>query len=99
MATILKIVGSAAGAPEPPDGPYIIKYDPTLDETGAYTLVTTADPCRAKRFDCTRDAIGYYRQVCPNHRFDTPGHLNRPITHYSVSFEPAPEAGARDAAE
>ena len=87
---VLKLVGQPRGEPTVADGRYVVHYDPRLDAGGVYTLETTSDLAAAKRFASGTEALRYYRQVCPNHPEDSPGHPNRPLTAFSVQLVPVP---------
>jgi len=85
---VLRIAARSDGARTRVDGRYIVAYDPTIDATGAYRLDTTADIHRAKGFSRVSEIADFIRQPSPNVPFDSPGHVNRPITCYHIEIVP-----------
>jgi hypothetical protein len=85
---VLKIGSRVDGAPTPVDGQFIVRYDPTFDRTGAYRLDTSAEIEAAIGFSTVLEAAQYIRRRSPNKRYDSPGHINRPITCYHIELLP-----------
>src|SRR5216684_222345 len=79
--TIIRLVSRVDGVATRVDGQYVVAYNPRLAD-GAYALDTTLSVTKARRFLSLAAAIEYARQVCPDPRYDSPGHLNRPLTVY-----------------
>ena len=85
---VLRIGGRVDGRPTPVDGQFIVYYDPTFDRTGAYRLDTSAAIDTAIGFSTVLEAAQYIRRRSPNKPFDSPGHVNRPITCYHIEMLP-----------
>jgi len=97
----IRIDGLVDGTPTIFDGQYVIEYDPsrtgTNPETGApvplFHLVTTPDIDRATRFG-PAEAVHLYRAVDQRNPVRDDGEPNRPLTAFTVEFEPANEVPA-----
>lgn len=85
---VLKIFGRVDGKPTRVDGQFIVRYDPTFDRTGAYRLDTSNDINAAIGFSTVDEAARYIRRPSPNKPYDSPGHVNRPITCYHLELVP-----------
>lgn len=85
---VLKIFGRSDGVRTPVDGAYIVEYDPTFDRTGAYWLDTSYDINQAKGFSTVLEVSDFVQRPSPNKPFDSPGHVNRPITCYHLEIVP-----------
>jgi hypothetical protein len=85
---VVKIFARVDGAPTPVDGQFIVRYDPMIDQTGAYRLDTTADIDEALGFSRVSEIEAFIRRPSPNVPFDRPGHVNRPITCYHLEILP-----------
>jgi hypothetical protein len=85
---VLRIAFRVDGKPTRVDGEYIVAYDPTFDRTGAYRLDTSPDIDAALGFPDGAKALQYIRRPSPNRPFDSPGHVNRPITCYHIQLMP-----------
>lgn len=85
---VLRIGSRVDGVPTPVDGQFIVRYDPTLDRTGAYRLDTSAAIESAIGFSTVLEAAAYIRRRSPNKPYDSPKHVNRPITCYHIEMLP-----------
>lgn len=85
---VLRIGSRIDGVRTPVDGLFVVAYDPTFDRTGAYRLDTSDDIQVAIGFSTIDEAARYIRKPSPNIPFDSPGHVNRPITCYHIKIVP-----------
>jgi hypothetical protein len=85
---VLKILARVDGVRTPVDGQYVVGYDPTFDATGAYWLDTTSDIRQAIGFSRVSEVQAFVERPSPNVPFDSPGHVNRPITCYHLEVVP-----------
>jgi len=84
---VIKIVGTARGAPTEFAGQYVMEYQPmAIDSLGHYKggkLVTTPDLSQALRFEGAADAMRCWQRQngwLPN------GKPNRPLTAFTVEI-------------
>ncbi|UQX13410.1 RNA-guided endonuclease TnpB family protein [Candidatus Mycobacterium methanotrophicum] len=95
---IIRIIGLVDGTPTDFDGQYVVEYDPSRvgaqPVTGRpmrlFHLVTTPDIGRATRF-ALAEAVHVHRAVDRRDPTRADGELNRPLTAFTVDFEPATE--------
>lgn len=83
---VLKICLRADGARTPVYGQFVAHYDPTIAADGAYRLDTTSNITEAVGFPTIDEAAAYIQRPSPNVPFDGPGHVNRPITAYTIEL-------------
>ena len=92
MKVIMRILGVGASAVgfDGAAGQYVRSYDPDGND-GRGDLEITNDPARARVFTDAGEGLRVWRSqatACPI-RWD--GKPNRPLTAFTVTFEPAPE--------
>jgi len=74
-------------SPDVPVGDYLASYDPEArDGRGSGTW--TPDKARALLFEDEKAAMAFYNQVPRNRPVRPDGKPNRPLTAYTVAFEP-----------
>jgi hypothetical protein len=85
--------GPAEAGARDPSGEYLESYDPEARD-GHGLIYWTPDPVRALVFPTFAAAFGMWRAVpaCRPVRWD--GQPNRPLTAYTVVFEPPPVPAA-----
>lgn len=69
------------------DGEFVKEYDPNGGEGGGFASFTT-DPHEAVTFATMAEAIAFTQQVPRSKPFRDDGKPNRPLTAFSISFEP-----------
>lgn len=85
---VLRLGTRVDGVPTRVDGQFVVQYDPSFDRTGAYRLDTSTEIDAAIGFSTVDKAALYIRRPSPNRPFDSPGHVNRPITCYHIELLP-----------
>ena len=83
---VLRMGPRVDGVRTPVGGRFIVHYNPMLDRSGAYRLDVSNDIDKAIGFSTVTEAAKYIRRPCPNKRYDSPGHINRPITCYHIEL-------------
>jgi hypothetical protein len=74
---------------------WLEEYDTTVEDSAGYgRLSLTGSPARALAFRDTAEAMAFWTQVSKTVPVrDTDGKPNRPLTVFTVSVSPLPEAG------
>ena len=91
---IIKLVGLVVGTPTPFDGQYLTEYDPEKDGVSPdglpmqAVIKTSPDPRRALQYTDFPHALETWKRVCQRHPVRDDGRPNRPLTAFTVSFEP-----------
>lgn len=85
---VIKIEGLVVGPPTEYDGEYLLSYDPGIGKPGECILDTVRDPQLAKKFPDMVEARKEWMRIDPREPMRFDGKPNRPLTSFSVSFEP-----------
>ena len=87
MSVAMKLEGVPLdGVVTPYDGQYVKEWNATKD-----VLVTTTNILEAKRYPSIIEAREDWMQVDQRHPLRPDGRPNRPLTGYSITFDPIPE--------
>lgn len=88
---LIKVLGLVNGGSSEFDGQYLSEYDPSRKSYSPSGLAmmchmrTTSNPDKAMQFEHIVSAIKLYQK---NHGLRPDGHPNRPLTAFTVAFEP-----------
>jgi hypothetical protein len=88
---VILIHGLPSGDPSPYDETYLERFDFDDCPPGECNLFTVPDPRHARRFTDLLDATGVWKTIDPRQPLDWDGRPNRPLTIFSVTFEPVPD--------
>lgn len=84
---VLQLMGLVSGQYSPAAGQYLVSYDPD-GRGGRGSVVTTADPRKAKLFSNTAEVAALYRAVSTVLPTRVDGNPNRPLTAFVVVIAP-----------
>mgnify|MGYP001563947691 FL=1 len=91
MKVIMRILGVGASAVgfDGADGQYVRSYDPDGND-GRGDLEITSDPASALVFEDVKQALAAWKAQSAARPLRWDGKPNRPLSAFTVTFEPAP---------
>jgi hypothetical protein len=93
MAVAMKLLGLAGAMATPHDEQYVQEYDPSGGSApDECVLVTTPDITRAKHYPSIVEGWEDWKRVDTRAPVRADGKPNRPLTAFSVTFDPVPNA-------
>lgn len=93
MATVIKAIGYASGAPCHFAGQYLEWYDPDVSNPLNQMAGFTSDPAKAKRFADAGAAMAEWNRVRSVDPVRPDGKPNKPLTAITVVLETISENG------